>query len=126
MDKQVMLTETFDFEGRPLPFYVFKGRACIIASDAGAALGYGDDGKKLVDRIRDDWAAELIKTKDYDVLLDEELREFRRLSALTPESGVSARTRNLTVLYESGLDRDPWDPLGHDPNWPIEVHPECY
>jgi prophage antirepressor-like protein len=94
---------TSQFEGHELTTYVFRGRICMIAAHVGRALSYADDGKRLVDRIRDDWADEFIEGNDFDVLTGAELREFKAIIGDTPDSGVSSTAR-LMVLYESGFD----------------------
>lgn len=84
--------------------YIFRGRLCAIAASVGRALGYADDGKKLADRVRDEWSSDLIPGHDFDVLEGDALREFKALSALTPDGGVSPNTRSLMVLFETGWD----------------------
>jgi prophage antirepressor-like protein len=91
------------FHGRPLSIYMFRGRPCAIAADVGRALEYANDGKKLVDVLRQEWAAELIKGKDFDVLTGTKLAEFKEIMDATHVSWVSSTAR-VTVLYESGID----------------------
>ncbi len=95
---------TIDFGGQPLTVHTFRGRPCVIAADVGRVLGYADDGKRLVDRLRSDWFDELIPARDIDTLRGDDLREFKDATRLTPESGVSGNVPSLTILYESGVD----------------------
>lgn len=92
-----------NFEGRPLVAYPFRGRHAWIAADVGRHLGYASAGKKLIDRMRDDWTDEMIEGDDFDTLTGADLAEFKAICEATPENGVG-RASHLTVLYESGLD----------------------
>jgi prophage antirepressor-like protein len=91
------------FGGRGLTFYRFEERPVVLASSFGQVLGYANDGKKLADRIRDDWREDFIAGRDFYVLTGEKLRAFKRLLGDTPEPGVSATAR-LMVLYVPGID----------------------
>jgi prophage antirepressor-like protein len=84
--------------------YIFRGRLCVIAAAVGRALGYADDGKKLVDSIRDKWAAEMIDGKDVATLRADDLREFKALLDGSPDRREASKTSQLTILYESGWD----------------------
>lgn len=112
--QQILSTVQATFDGHGVTFYVWRGRPCVIAVALGDVLGYADGGRKLVDRIRDDWPEDFIAGEDYDVLSGDDLRAFKRVAfdggpiapggrRLTPESGVS-RARHLMLLYESGVD----------------------
>jgi len=93
-----------DFEGEALAFYTFRGRPCVVAADVGRALGYADSGKGLASAMRKEWADEMIDGKDFGVLTGDDLRQFKAFSALAGDSPVSQNARDLTVLYESGVD----------------------
>lgn len=92
------------FDGHPVRFHLFRGRICVVSAEVGAALGYADNGKSLVDVIRKQWGEELIEGEDFDVLTGTNLRDFKRAVALTESSSVSANARSLMVLYEAGVD----------------------
>ncbi len=91
------------FEGHDVAFYVFRDRVCIIAAALGRALGYGNDGKKLSDVIRQEWSKEILAGHDYAVLTGADLREFKAQLGDTQEKWVSSSAR-LMVLYETGVD----------------------
>jgi hypothetical protein len=84
--------------------YVFRDRPCVIAAAVGRALGYADGGRSLTERVRGEWADEMIRARDFAVLEGDDLREFKALPALSTEGVVSPNTRSLAVLYESGWD----------------------
>lgn len=91
--------QVFEFEGAPIRAYVFRGRPCWIAQDVGGALGYTRVG--FGNALRE-WSDEFIDDKDLSTLRGQDLREFRSVAADTVS--VSAKTTQLTVLYESGVD----------------------
>ncbi|WP_437948702.1 hypothetical protein WME98_50125 [Sorangium sp. So ce296] len=94
---------TSQFEGHELTTYVFRGRVCVIAAQVGKILDYADDGKKLVDVIRDKWGDEFIAGHDFEVLEGDALRGFKAAAGDTLPGWVSSTAR-LMVLYESGFD----------------------
>lgn len=96
--------QAFTFEGHRVPMYLFQGRLCMIAADAGQALGYGDDGKDLPNTIGQKWEDEMILGRDYDVFAGSQLRDFKALSEVTAQKAVSANARHVMVLYEPGWD----------------------
>ena len=49
-----------DFEGKPLVTLTHDGRLAWVARQVGAALGYANRGKRLVNKITSDWADEFI------------------------------------------------------------------
>ena len=62
----------------------FKGVECVVARDFGRALGYGKDGAKLVDMMREEWTDEFEPGVDALPLKGQELRD---LKGLAPEAG---------------------------------------
>jgi prophage antirepressor-like protein len=91
--------KVFEFEGAALRVYVFRGRACCIAQDVGAALGYTREG--FVAALRD-WADELIDGQDVQTLRGADLREFKVVAAEV--LSTSAKITQLSVLFESGVN----------------------
>lgn len=92
--------QVFDFEDRPLRVYLYRGRPCWIAQDVGAALGYTQAGWRSA---LGNWTDELILPKDVQTLRGAELREFKSLCDARANMAL-AKTTNLTLLYESGVD----------------------
>lgn len=92
----------FDFGGSPRAIYSFRGKACMIAAEAGLALGYGENGKLLVTMMRRDWADELIEGRDYEVLTGQNLADFKAVWG-DAEGSSASKTNRLTILYEPGL-----------------------
>lgn len=93
------------FEGAELPSYVFRGRPCWIAAEAGVVAGYAE-GRNFVDQIRGDWREDFRAGRDFELLRGRDLREFRGAandSGESPESFGRGGARSLLVLYESGL-----------------------
>lgn len=91
------------FEDTPITFHTFRGRVCVIGAELGAALGYADDGRTLVESVRSDWSDDLIDGRDYAVLVGDDLAEFKA-AARDNGTAPSCRTARLMVLFESGFD----------------------
>ncbi len=92
------------FEGNGVSFFTFRGRLCVIGTEYGKAIGYGEDGSALTHQLTNEWSDEFIVGHHFDVLKGADLREFKRISALTGQNHVSGNARNLTILYEPGFD----------------------
>ena len=93
---------TLPFEGEPLTTLTWKGRPAWVGREIGRRLGYAGRGKRLVTRIRREWAEEFIDGTDYVVLTGDELAAFKAM--LGPgTSGVPARASALLLLLEPGL-----------------------
>jgi prophage antirepressor-like protein len=91
--------QVFEFEGRQIRHHYFRGRPCWVARDVGEVLGYTREGFTSAMR---EWSEELIDRKDIQTLRGSELREFKALAA--EAVSTSAKTTQLTILYESGID----------------------
>lgn len=92
--------QVFDFDGRAVTAYVFRGRECWLSQDVARVLGYDPNGWSTSwRRWTDGDDAELRAPSDFEVLRGSDLREF----LVTAGSAVAEKTRNLTLLYESGL-----------------------
>jgi len=88
--------------GRPRKFYGHPSRPAWVAREIGRRLGYASHGKRLVSRIRREWASEFIEGTDYVVLAGEALAALK--AAVDPEvSAVPRRASGLMLLTESGL-----------------------
>ena len=83
--------------------YLIDGQVYFVARDVGRVLGYHGDGRKLVNKITQDWAAEFIEGTDFVRLTGKKLREFNELRFEGPESGPS-NSRSLLVLTEQGAN----------------------
>ena len=94
---------TNEFEGRPLTTITYKGKPCWIAAEIGRVLGYSANGSRLVGKIDESWSAELSEGKDYTVLVDSELADFKKVLDALPESGIGSRSAQVMLLFESGL-----------------------
>lgn len=79
--------------------YMFRGRACWISADVGAALGYDPGGFR---NCYGNWSDEIIDGKDAETLRGDDLRDFKDLLDVSVKSTLS-RAPNLTILYESGV-----------------------
>ena len=88
------------FGGRPLNVLSSDGRPAWIARELGAALGYAQVGKRLVSRIRDEWAEEFIPGHDYAFLSGTDLAAVKDIVAADE---ISPATPSLLVLFEPGL-----------------------
>ena len=101
------------FEGHSLPAYLWEGKSVWIAKDVGRVMGYGEEGKGLVDLLRQDWREELIEGADLELLEGERLIKFkadaggltRMVDSHQKESAplVAHRTASLLLLKESGF-----------------------
>lgn len=106
MTDQTQLVK-FSFNDNSLTFYSFRGRPCVIAADVGRALGYGDEGKGLVETITKNWLDEMIEGTDYMVLTNDDLREFKTTFEDTDESSASSNVvyaARLMILFEPGVN----------------------
>lgn len=93
---------TLPFEGAPLTTLTWKDRPAWVGRQIGHRLDYADKGKRLVTRIRREWADEFIEGTDYVVLTGDELAAFKELVGPgTP--GVPRRASALLLLLEPGL-----------------------
>lgn len=81
----------------------FNGDVYFVAKDIGAALGYHGEGRKMVNKITQDWSSEFIEGTDFVRLSGKKLREFNALRVEGPDSGPS-NSRALLVLTESGVN----------------------
>lgn len=92
------------FEGQKLPSYVYRGRPCWIAAEAGRVAGY-TDGARFVDKIRGPWRSDFVEGQDMDLLRGADLEAFREVPPKSGESSspVSPFAGRLLILYESGL-----------------------
>ena len=88
------------FDGRPLTVLSVDGRPAWIARELGAAIGYANDGKRLVNRIRVEWAAEFLPGHDYTLVSGAALAA---LKGIVDTDIIAAQTPNLLVLFESGV-----------------------
>jgi len=94
--------QVFNFEGRALPAFSFRGRECWIAQDVARVLGYESKGWS---NSWGRWVAadELLEGQDFATLRGQDLREFKASLGATTDS-VVAKTTQLTVLFEPGLN----------------------
>lgn len=92
------------FNGSNVTTIMFKGAPYWIGRDVGAVMGYGADGKGLIDMIGREWADEFADGKEILILKGEDLRAFK--SALgdqkAQEVGVYY-SPTLLLLSESGI-----------------------
>lgn len=98
-----LASRRIEFHGRAVTAVRFRARWAWRAAEVGLAIGY-DEGRILVDKIRADWRDDFRDDQDFALLRGEALREFKRLSSDSLESGAD-RSPALLVLYESGIDR---------------------
>jgi prophage antirepressor-like protein len=104
---------TNQFEGKSITTLEYDGRPCWIAREIGAAMGYVQNGKRLVDRVRSDWSADFIKDRDYTILHGQNLKDFAKLIHDGTESvprrshlgtdPVPSHSKHLMLLFESGI-----------------------
>jgi prophage antirepressor-like protein len=95
-------TLTLPFEGEPLTTLTWDGQPAWVCRQIGARLDYAKSGKRLVSRIRREWADEFIEGKDYVILSGPELAHLKAFAGRgTP--GVPSRAGSLMLLLESGL-----------------------
>ncbi len=93
---------TNEFEGAPLTTITYKGKNCWLAAEIGRAIGYGENGSRLVTNITRNWKDELVEGQDYLILRGDELVEFKQFLE-HPASLAGSFTRHLMLLFEPGL-----------------------
>jgi prophage antirepressor-like protein len=89
------------FEDRAFTVIDHDGRKAVVARELGDALGYSRTGRRLCNYITGKWSNELTHGRDYLVLGSDGIRALRYQGA--PPDLVSAKARNLTILFESGV-----------------------
>ncbi len=95
-------TLTLPFEGEPLTTLTWDGQPAWVCRQIGARLDYAKSGKRLVSRIRREWADEFTEGKDYVILSGPELAHLKAFAGRgTP--GVPSRAGSLMLLLEPGL-----------------------
>lgn len=93
---------TLPFEGEPLTTLTWKDRPVWVGREIGRRLGYARSGKRLVTRIRREWADEFIEGTDYVLLTGADLSALKAM--LPPGTQeVPGRTSALLLLLEPGL-----------------------
>jgi hypothetical protein len=81
---------------------IFRGKPCWITKDVGNVLGYGKEGKNLIDLISREWSDQFVKGEHFDVFRGQELVNFKKvLEKITPNGFT--RVSNLSILYEPGI-----------------------
>ncbi len=93
---------TNEFEGKTVTTVTYKGRPCWIAAEIGQALGYSNNGGRLVDKVTGSWSEEIISGTDFVVLDGAELANFKRTIEDPTDSGGSFVSR-LMLLFEPAL-----------------------
>lgn len=76
------------------------GRPAWIAREVGAAIGYDHGGKRLVNRIRREWADEFILDHDYAFVTGDDLAQIK---GLVDPDVIDPRTPSLLVLFRPGV-----------------------
>lgn len=94
---------TLSFEGRPLTTITLGGVAGWPAHEIGELLGYAHGGRRLVNAITGEWAAEFIENHDYVVITGKELAAVKAAVNGTREA-VSPYANKVIMLLEPGLD----------------------
>jgi prophage antirepressor-like protein len=87
------------FESCDVAIIERQGVLLWTARQIGAALGYDDEGRRLVSSVTGEWSSELVDGTDYQVLRGEELAA---LKAAAPGL-VDPRAPSLLLLTESGV-----------------------
>lgn len=101
MENIIRLTSAF--EDQNITTIEYKGRPAWIANEIGRAMGYSNNGRRLIGKISEKWQDELVEGRDYSILRHSELNEFKQLLTLVPESGTSPNTPVLMLLFEPAL-----------------------
>lgn len=112
LDRLLILTATF--RGESLAYLEFDGRRCIPATVLGKMLGYSSPSE-LVGLIRREWKGEFndelalldgVSQSDYAILDGKILKDFKSgVKLLGPTHLVHAKTSQLLVLFESGVNK---------------------
>ena len=93
---------TAQFEGHALTTITWNGQPAWIASEVGRALGYTQQGTRLVTAITRDWSEEFIYGHDYLIITGDDLADLKELLEPVADS-VPGRTAQLALLLEPGL-----------------------
>lgn len=99
-----------EFEGTPLRSFVWEGRPCWITREFGEVLGYEQGGRRLVNLVAKEWADEFIEDVDFAKLSGCDFKKFKMLLEADGDHPpantdyVSAKTRHVTILFETGVN----------------------
>lgn len=94
----------YQFEGKGLRVVEYRGQRTIIGRDLGRALEYSGDGKRLVNKVTQDWGAEMVIGTHYFMADGEDLAGLK--VELEPDAGPSSigkRARSVCLLTEEGV-----------------------
>jgi prophage antirepressor-like protein len=87
-----------EFNGSLVYSFAFEGKTCWVASKIADTFGYRDTSKTIYQCIN---TALFEKQKEFDVLIDERLKAFKKIALeIMPSLKYVAR---LVIFYESGL-----------------------
>jgi hypothetical protein len=91
----------FEFDGKKLFIFEYKGRKCCLAQNLGEVLGYGE--KSLPRRLLE-WGDELELGEDVETLTGEDLATLKQLVAVFATGGfLGARAAQAQILYRGGI-----------------------
>ena len=95
----MILLFKFEFNGNIVHVLHLRGRTAFLATEIGAAAGYGEGGRRFVDLIIREWAAALDEDEDVAQITGGELAAIRREVPL-PDNATLA-----LVLFRTGIER---------------------
>jgi prophage antirepressor-like protein len=90
------------FDGSQIHTIHYQGTLVWIAHRIGSILGYGREGRVLVDLITREWREDFVEGEYYIKLTGNELAEFKMLSEAN-NLKLSAHTSHLLLLRWPGL-----------------------
>lgn len=95
----MILLFKFEFNGHLVHVLHLRGRTAFLATELGAAAGYGEGGRRFVDLIIHEWAPSLDEDDDIAQITGPELAALRREVPLPENSTVAL------VLFRTGAER---------------------
>lgn len=99
-----LLRLTEAFEGSTVTTILFDGQPVWIAKEIGRALGYSEDGKRLITTMSQEWVQDFEPGVHFLRLEGDALKAFEALVNEGPESGPSkGGRRSLLLLTEAGV-----------------------
>lgn len=107
-EMMTVLQQEFE-EGRALTAVYYEGEPCVLASEFGAMLGYGNDGTRLGKMISKEWADDFEEGKHFAVVRGKSLKDLKELVELStydvPCSPIGKNARHVTLLTLAGINK---------------------
>jgi prophage antirepressor-like protein len=97
----VRVLASYDYEGWPIAAIEYRGAMLMFPRQVGAALGYADDGGRMISTMSNEWSDRLREGDHFVKLVNGELAALKQAFP----NQIDKRTPSLLMLTERGLYR---------------------